>query len=141
MPFIQYDVILFCFFLNQKFLLLPKCLIIYAKMRIYTTLAVLFLGLYFCTDMYGQSRRLDRAEKAWAAGEYYEAIDLYKDAYSAVSDRDVRSEIIFLIAQCYMKVSDARQSESWFRRAINRNFDNPEIHWYYGEALKMNEKL
>jgi peptidoglycan-associated lipoprotein len=107
-------------------------------MRIYTTLAVLFLGFYFCTGMYGQSRRLERAERAWAAGEYYEAIDLYKDAYSAVSDRELRSEIIFLIAQCYMKVSDARQSESWFRRAINRNFDNPEIHRYYGEALKMN---
>jgi peptidoglycan-associated lipoprotein len=109
-------------------------------MRIYSILAFLLIGLFFPSDMNGQSRRLDRAERAWSAGEYYEAIDLYKDAYSAVSDRDLRTEIIFRIAKCYMKVSDIRQTESWFRRAITRNFENPDVYWYYGEALKMNEK-
>jgi peptidoglycan-associated lipoprotein len=109
-------------------------------MRIYTILVFLFIGLFFPAEMNGQSRRLDRAERAWSAGEYFEAIDLYKDAYSAVSDRDLRTEIIFRIAKCYMKVSDTRQTESWFKRAISRNYENPEIYWYYGEALKMNEK-
>ncbi len=109
-------------------------------MRIYSTLAVLILGMFFLSDLYGQSRRLERAERAYNAGEYYEAIDLYREAYSAVSDRDLRTEIVFQIARCYMKVSDIRQTENWFRRAITRNFDNPEVYWYYGEALKMNEK-
>ncbi len=109
-------------------------------MRIYSTLAVLFLGLFFFSDLYGQSRRIERAERAYDAGEYYEAIDLYRDAYSAVSDRDMRAEIVFLIAKCYMKVSDIRQTENWFRRAVTLNIDNPEVYWYYGEALKMNEK-
>lgn len=109
-------------------------------MRLYSTLAVLILFFISFSDLYGQLRRLERAERAWDAGEYYEAIDLYKDAYAAVSDRDLRTEIIFRIAKCYMKVSDIRQTETWFRRAVSRNYDNPEVHWYYGEALKMNEK-
>ncbi|MFO7922479.1 MAG: OmpA family protein [Bacteroidales bacterium] len=109
-------------------------------MKICTVLVILLSGLFFFSDGYGQSRRLEKAEKAYAAGEYYEAIDLYKDAYSAVSDRDLRTEIVFLIARCYRKVSDTRQTEGWFRRAVNRNYDNPEVYWYYGEALKMNEK-
>ncbi|MFP4367714.1 MAG: OmpA family protein [Bacteroidales bacterium] len=109
-------------------------------MRIYHTLSLFFLLLFLFSDMHGQSRRLERAERAYSAGEYYEAIDLYKDAYSAVNDRDLRTEIIFLIAKCYMKVSDIRQSEGWFRRAVSRDYDDSEIYWYYGEALKMNEK-
>lgn len=109
-------------------------------MRIYSTLVVLFIGLFFVSELNGQSRRLERAERAYSAGEYFEAIDLYKDAYSAVSDMELRTEIIFLIAKCYMKVSDIRQTEGWFSRAINRNYNNPEVYWYYGEALKMNEK-
>ncbi len=109
-------------------------------MRIYSTLVILFIGLFFVSELNGQSRRLERAERAYSAGEYFEAIDLYKDAYSAVSDMELRTEIIFLIAKCYMKVSDIRQTEGWFRRAVNRNYNNPEVYWYYGEALKMNEK-
>ncbi|TVR74609.1 MAG: hypothetical protein EA408_02585 [Marinilabiliales bacterium] len=97
-------------------------------------------GLLICIDMSGQSRRLDRAESAYAAGEYYEAVDLYRNAYSAINDRDLRTEIVFKIARCYFKLSEARLAENWFRRAINRNYDNPEVHWYYAEALKMNEK-
>jgi peptidoglycan-associated lipoprotein len=109
-------------------------------MRINTIITVLLLGLFSSLDLSGQSRRLDRAERAWSVGEYYEAIDLYKDAYSAVSDRDLRTDIIFQIARCYMKVSDVRQAESWYRRAISRNYKNPEIYLHFGEALKMNEK-
>ncbi len=112
----------------------------YNKMRICFTLAAIFIVSFLLTEVHGQSRRLERAERAYSAGEYYEAINLYKDAYAAVNDRDLRSEIVFLIAKCYMKVSDFRQTEGWFRRAINRNYDNPEVYWYYGEALKMNEK-
>ncbi len=109
-------------------------------MRLYITLVFLFLGCLFFSDLYGQSRRLERAERAYAAGEYYEAIDLYRKAYDNVNDRDLRTEIIFMIAKCYMKVSDINQSEGWFSRAISRNFYNPEVYRYYGEALKMNEK-
>ncbi len=101
---------------------------------------VLFIWLFFYSDLYGQSRRLDRADQAYAAGQYYEAIDLYRSAYAAVSDRDMRTEIIFMIAKCYMKISNPGQTEAWFSRAVSRNYYNPEVYRYYGEALKMNEK-
>ncbi len=109
-------------------------------MKIHSTLAFIFIGLFFFSDLHAQSRRLERAERAYNAGEYYEAIDLYKNAYSAASDRELRSEIVFIIARCYMKVSDIRQTEGWFRRAVNLRYDDPEVYWYFGEALKMNEK-
>ncbi len=108
-------------------------------MKIYSMLLIIG-GLLIFSDTNGQSRRLERAERAYAAGEYYEAVDLFRDAYTAVNDRDLRTELVYRIAKCYMKLSEARLAENWFRRAINRNYDNPEVYWYYGEALKMNEK-
>jgi peptidoglycan-associated lipoprotein len=39
-----------------------------------------------------------------------------------------------------MKVRDISQAETWFRRAVSRNYDDPEVYRYFGEALKMNEK-
>jgi peptidoglycan-associated lipoprotein len=109
-------------------------------MRITTSLVFVVAGLFIFSGLHSQTRRIEKAERALDAGEYYEAIDLYRDAYSRVKDRDLRTEITFIIAKCYMKVSDARQSESWFRRAVTRSYSNPEVHRYFGEALKMNEK-
>ena len=109
-------------------------------MRIHTALVFIILGLSICHGTEAQSRRLERAERALSTGEYHEAIDLYRRAYTSVSDRDLRTQIIFTIAKCYMKVSDIRQSESWFRRAVGRNHPDPVVHWYLGEALKMSGK-
>ncbi len=109
-------------------------------MRITISLVFVVAGLFIFSGLHSQTRRIEKAERALDAGEYYEAIDLYRDAYSRVKDRDLRTEITFIIAKCYMKVSDARQSESWFRRAVTRSYSNPEVHRYFGEALKMNEK-
>jgi peptidoglycan-associated lipoprotein len=109
-------------------------------MRFAICLAFILAGLFMFSDLQSQGRRIEKAERALDAGEYYEAIDLYREAYSRVKDRDLRTEITFIIAKCYMKLSDTRQSEAWFRRTLTRNYKNPEIHWYFGEALKMNEK-
>lgn len=109
-------------------------------MRSCIHLAIIIAGLFMFSDTYSQSRRLAKAEQAYDAGEYYEAIDLYRNAYSRVKDRDMRTELTFIIARCYMKVSDTRQAEAWFRRTVTRNHDDPEVYWYYAEALKMSEK-
>ena len=103
-------------------------------------LLIVFSLLILITDLTAQSRKLERADRAYSAGEYYEAVQLYRATYSSVGDRTLRTELIFRIALCYMKLSDIRQSEIWFRNAVNRGYENPEVHRYYGEALKMNEK-
>jgi peptidoglycan-associated lipoprotein len=109
-------------------------------MRICYHLTVIFLSLCVFTGVHAQSRRLEKADRAYSAGEYYEAVNLYRDAYSSVTERDMRNELIFRIATCYMKLSDARQAESWFRRAVSRSYKDPQVYLLFGESLKMNEK-
>ncbi len=102
---------------------------------------LLLLVLFISGNAWAQTGRLERAEAAFRIGEYYNSIELYKDAYNAVTDREARSEIIFKIAKSYFKINDSRQAEVWLRKAINRNFENPLVHLYYANALQMNEKF
>lgn len=102
---------------------------------------IVLLCLLTTESILGQSKRLERANAAFETGEYFLAVDLYKDAYNAVSDRDLRSEIIFKIGECYRKINDSRQAEVWYKKAINRNYSNPLVYLYYANALQMNEKF
>ena len=104
-------------------------------------LGIAFFLLFLPESIFSQSKRLERAETAFEVGEYYLAIDLYKDAYNAVSDREIRSEILFKTGICYRKINDSRQAEVWFRKTINRNFSNPLLYLYYADALQMNGKF
>lgn len=92
-------------------------------------------------NIWSQSKRLERAEAAFQTGEYFLAIDLFKDAYNAVTDKDLRSDILFKIGECYRKVNDSRQAEVWYKKVINRNYGNPLVYLYYANALQMNEKF
>jgi tetratricopeptide (TPR) repeat protein len=109
------------------------------NLRIFPFLILLIL--FTSENSSGQSKRLERADAAFETGEYFLAIDLYKDAYNAVNDRNIRSEIIFKTAECYRKINDSRQAEVWYKKAINRNYSNPLVYLYYANALQMNEKF
>jgi len=88
----------------------------------------------------GQRRdRTEKARAAYEAGEYAIAADLFKDAYNKVSDRELKKEIIFLMAECY-RITDAPQkAELRYRQAIQKEYPNPVIYLRYAEVLKMNE--
>jgi peptidoglycan-associated lipoprotein len=102
---------------------------------------LLLFVLITIENAWSQSKRLERADAAYQTGEYFLAIDLYKDAYNAVSDKDIRTEIVFKTGECYRKINDSRQAEVWYKKAINRNYSNPLVYLYYANALQMNEKF
>jgi len=88
----------------------------------------------------GQRKQKDaRAEAAFQAGEYFEAIDLYKNAYNKVNDRELKTAILFKIGECYRILGDARSAELWYRKAIREEYQDPMIFLRYGQMLMMNE--
>jgi len=87
-----------------------------------------------------RTKKEERAINAFEAGEYHAAIDLYKEAYEFVNDREEKNEIIFRIANCYRIVNEPKQAELWYKKVIRRDFNNPEAVLYYADAMKMNEK-
>ena len=63
-----------------------------------------------------------KAREAYAAGEYYVAIDLFKDSYNKVSDKDIKNELIFLIAECYRITNQPDKAELRYKQAIQKEY-------------------
>ncbi len=83
----------------------------------------------------------NKANTYYENGQYYQAIDLLRDAYSKVTDNNIKTEITFQVSECYRKTNQPRKAEMWYKKAIQKKHSNPAIYLYYADALKMNEKF
>ena len=68
-----------------------------------------------------------KARAAYAAGEYMVAIDLFKEAYNKVSDKQVKNEIVFLIAESYRITNQPSYAERRYKQCIQKEYHLPEI--------------
>ncbi len=107
-------------------------------------LIILFTLLIIVTlqDTSAQKRRGERAYDAYNAGEYYDAIDEFKNTYSKTkkSDKESRAEFIFMIAECYRLVNDPRNAETWYKLAVKSSYSRPEAQFWLASTLKKNGK-
>jgi len=89
-----------------------------------------------------QKRKSEKAYTSFNAGEYYNAIDLFKDAYSKTnkSDKNARNELVFMIAECYRLTNDPKNAEIWYKQSVKSSNSKPEAEYYLGESLKKNGK-
>jgi len=89
----------------------------------------------------GQKKQKDsRAQASFDAGEYFEAIDLYKNAVNKVNDNTQKTAILFKIGECYRILGDARSAELWYKKAVREDYQDPIIFLRYGQMMLINEK-
>jgi len=101
----------------------------------------LMAALVFSLPVDGQKKQKDsRAQAAYDAGEYFEAIDLYKNAYNKVSDKAQKTAILFKIGDCYRILGEARSAELWYKKAVREDYQEPIIFLRYGQMMLINEK-
>lgn len=93
-------------------------------------------------ESFAQKRRSERAYDAYNAGEYFDAIDEFKNTYSKTkkSDKESRAEYIFMIAECYRLINDPRNAETWYKLAVRSPFSRPESQFWLAYTLKKNGK-
>ena len=107
-------------------------------------LLLLFLFLIFVAfpEISAQKHKSDKAYSSFAAGEYYDAIDLFKDAYSKTkkADKNLRTEMVFMIAECYRLTNDPKNAETWYKLAVKSSYSKPEAQYWLAESLKKNGK-
>jgi peptidoglycan-associated lipoprotein len=107
-------------------------------------LLLFFLILIFATspEVNGQKRKAEKAYASFEAGEYFDAIDLFKDAYSKTKkgDKTQRTEIVFMIAECYRLTNDPKSAETWYKLAVKSASSRPEAQFGLAESLKKNGK-
>lgn len=88
-----------------------------------------------------QTSVYNKANTYYKNGQYYQAIDLLRNAYSKVTDSNIKSDITFQVAECYRKTNQPRKAEMWYKKSVQKKYSNPVIYLYYADALKMNEKF
>jgi peptidoglycan-associated lipoprotein len=108
-------------------------------MRRISFLIILLIIITF-QESQAQKRKTERAYAAFNAGEYYNAIDEFKDAYSKTkkADKTSRTEIVFMIGECYRLTNDPKNAETWYKLAVKSSYPRPEAEFWLAESLKKN---
>jgi peptidoglycan-associated lipoprotein len=90
---------------------------------------------------FAQKNWAQDADNAFKYKQYYEAVGLYKKAYSKVKQNKVeKARIIFQTAECYRMTNDTKQAETWYKKAISIKYPDVLATLYYADMLKINEK-
>jgi len=95
--------------------------------------------ILFSTEAGAQSKKAVKAYETFEAGEYFNAIDEFKDAYQKTTDKKEKLHMAFNIAECYRKTDNSSQAALWYGKVVAKDYENPLSILYYADALKMNQ--
>jgi peptidoglycan-associated lipoprotein len=101
---------------------------------------VLMLVLILPQDSVGQTHKAERAYSSFEAGEYFDAIDSFKNTYSKTKDKVLKADMVFMVAECYRLTNDPKNAEVWYKKAVKPPFAKPEAQYWFAESLKKNGK-
>lgn len=94
-------------------------------MKTIKILNLLAIAMLFSLSLNAQKNYKLEADVSFSGLKYYQAIDLYKKAYTKEKSKEVKSEILFKIAECYRLKEDGTQAAVWYSKAITAKYDDP----------------
>jgi peptidoglycan-associated lipoprotein len=106
-------------------------------MRISTIVFAFGFIFLITNELQSQNKRLQRAYETYEAGEFYQAIDVFKDAYQKITDKKEKVRITFYIGECYRNIDNPKQAAMWYSKALSKDFEDPIAVLYYADMLKM----
>ena len=92
---------------------------------------MMFVLLVFSAT--AQTDYLVQANNVFAQERYYEAIDIYKKAYTQTKEKSDKSYVIFQIAECYRLADNTKQAEVWYSKAVKASYSDPIAILYLAE--------
>ncbi len=88
------------------------------------------------SNSFAQKNFTKEAKKAFTEERYFDAIELFKKAYSQEKSNEEKSNIIYSIAECYRHTLDNAQAEVWYKKAIQANYKDPVAILHLADAIK-----
>jgi peptidoglycan-associated lipoprotein len=108
-------------------------------MKMVKHLLIIALAACCLSPVNAQNKKAVKAYATFEAGEYYTAIDQFKDAYQKTTDKKEKLRMAFYIGECYRKTDNSSQAALWYGKVVARDYENPLSILYYADALKMNQ--
>lgn len=108
------------------------------KMR-NTILAAAVLAATMTTALpsFSQNKKVDKALTYYNSGEYTKCRDMLIKYFPKIKDRPTKGQVSFYIGECSRNLSDSRNAERWYRKAVQAKYSNPLATLYLADALKM----
>jgi peptidoglycan-associated lipoprotein len=103
-------------------------------------LATLFVSLLCSTAAVAQGRLAEEADAAFDKGFYFNAIELYKKAYTVEKKASTKAELIYKVAESYRLLGDVPQAQVWYEKANKAQLQDPTGYYWIGEMLKQQGK-
>ena len=106
-------------------------------MKIYKFLAILTVAFFVSISANAQRNYSKEAEKLFNNEQWIDAIEAYKKASGKVSNKAAKAECIYKVGECYRKVNDMKNAETWFAKAIKAKYPDPTATLYLAEAKNL----
>ena len=94
--------------------------------------------LTFCVSGFSQ-KALKKADDAFEAKQYYQAVTLYKDAYAS-ADKAKKGIILFRSGVASQRINDYKGAEAYLNKAIAAGYDDPIVYLHLAQVLKNLQK-
>ncbi len=75
------------------------------------------------------SKATAKAKEYYDAKEYSLALDALKEAFAKEDDREMKTEITFWMGQCYRNMSDYKNAEAQFKKAVKMGYGADARYW------------
>ncbi len=82
---------------------------------------------------------LKKADAAFEARQYFNAINMYKQAYAGAS-KDKKPGIMYKSGYASQEINDYKAAETFYQKAIAANYDDPTVYFNLAEVLKSQMK-
>ena len=97
-----------------------------------TTIAI----MAFVFSVSAQKNYLKDADVAYENHQFFNAIELYKQAYTKVKKADVKARILYRTADSYRQINDLKGAETYFNKAIKAKYADPKAILSLADVLK-----
>lgn len=112
-----------------------------SRLKFFISISLITLGTYLWA--LSPEKDFQRAYATYKAGEWLKAIEELKGVYDYTSTedkyRDRKGELLFMIADCYRRVSKPKNAQLWYEKAIEKEYKDPIVFLYLADMLKMSE--
>lgn len=106
------------------------------KKLVLTTSAV----IAFVFSVNAQKNYLKDADLAYSNHQYFNAIELYKQAYAKVKKGEAKAKILFKTADSYHEINDLKGAETYYNKAIKAKYADPIALLRLADCLKSQQK-
>jgi peptidoglycan-associated lipoprotein len=99
-----------------------------------------FVPIFFLSVVFIFSQKiLKKADIYFETGQYYQAINLYKQAYSS-APKDKKASILYKTGVACQGIADYKGAETYYSKAISSGYDDPIVYLKLADVLKAQSK-